>query len=313
MTVPGFVNRVDIHDLYQTIDYRFRPKKGWIVDWGPSLNQRYVFDHEGNRLDTYYYPYFAIQGRGQTIFYLLPYQELRERLRPQDFLFIGLPSVTHNQDYHEHRSGATFQTGYFSKVTVAANYSWGDGVNFVPEANALPQSLPPFLLSRLDTGSAALTFRPVKPLKIENTYLFERLRATENEYLFALSQAPAGTSIGKGIFNNHIVRSKWNWQFTPQLSLRVILQYNSVLANTPGNTFYPYTYFPTEKQFNADFLLTYLVHPGTAIYVGYNSDLQNLDHGLTQDPAGLAGLFTAKGYINDSRQFFVKVSYQFRF
>ena len=26
------------------------------------------------------------------------------------------------------------------------------------------------------------------------------------------------------------------------------------------------------------FLLTYLVHPGTAIYVGYNSDLQNLDH-----------------------------------
>ena len=44
-----------------------------------------------------------------------------------------------------------------------------------------------------------------------------------------------------------------------------------------------------------------------------NSDLQNLDHGLMPDPAGLAGLFTTKGYINDSRQFFVKVSYQFRF
>ncbi|MGB6990339.1 MAG: DUF5916 domain-containing protein, partial [Candidatus Sulfotelmatobacter sp.] len=56
VTVPGFVNRVDIRDLYHTIDYRFRPKQGWIVDWGPSLNQRYVFDHEGNRLDTYYDP-----------------------------------------------------------------------------------------------------------------------------------------------------------------------------------------------------------------------------------------------------------------
>jgi hypothetical protein len=153
----------------------------------------------------------------------------------------------------------------------------------------------------------------VKPLKIENTYLFERLRATENEYLFALAQAPPGASIGKGIFDNHIVRSKWNWQFTPQFSLRVILQYNSVLANTPGNTFYPYTYLPTEKEFNADVLFTYLVHPGTAIYVGYNSDLQNLDHGLALDPAGLAGLYTSKGYMNDSRQFFVKVSYQFRF
>ncbi len=324
VTVPGFVNRVDIRGLYQTIDYRFRPKKGWILDWGPSLKQRYVFDHEGNRLDTDYDPYLAIQGRGQTIIYLLPYEELRERLRPQDFLFLGL-AVGQKQDYHEHRSGATFQTGYFPKVTMVANYYWGDGVNFVPTANALPQSL----LSRLDTGSATLTFRPVKPLKIENTYLFERLRATENEYLFALSQVALSTTpgvpIGKGIFNNHIVRSKWNWQFTPQLSLRVILQYNSVLANTPGKEFYLanspagpepfylYTYLPTEKQFNADFLLTYLVHPGTAIYVGYNSDLQNLDHELMQDPAGLAGLYTAKGYINDSRQFFVKVSYQFRF
>jgi hypothetical protein len=154
----------------------------------------------------------------------------------------------------------------------------------------------------------------VKQLKIENTYLYERLRATNNEYLFALSESslPPG-SLGRGIFDNHIVRSKWNWQFTPQLSARVILQYNAVLANTPGNTIYPYTYLPTQKEFNADFLITYLVHPGTAIYVGYNSDLQNLDHSLMPDPAGLAGLYTAKGYMNDSRQFFVKVSYLFRF
>jgi len=42
--------------------------------------------------------------------------------------------------------------------------------------------------------------------------------------------------------------------------------------------------------------------------VGYNSDLQNLN----VDPD--VGVFnTPKGYINDSRQFFVKVSYLFRF
>jgi hypothetical protein len=308
VTVPGFVNRVDIRGLYNLVYYRFRPKKGWILNWGPSIVQRYVFDHEGNRLDTYYDPYFKIEGRGQTLFYFDPYEELRERLRPQDFAFIGLPGVTENQDYHEHRSEARFDTQYLRKVAVTAIYDWGDGVNFVPAANALPQSL----LSRLNTASASLTFRPMKPLKIQNTYLFERLRATENEYLAALSENP-GVPIGKGILNNHIVRSKWNWQFTPQLSLRVILQYNSVLANTPGNTIYPYTYLPTQKEFNADVLLTYLVHPGTAIYVGYNSDLQNLDRELTPGPEGPAGLYTAKGYMNDSRQFFVKVSYQFRF
>jgi hypothetical protein len=47
--------------------------------------------------------------------------------------------------------------------------------------------------------------------------------------------------------------------------------------------------------------------------VGYNSDLQNLDHELPQGPEGSSGLYTAKGYMNDSRQFFVKVSYLFRF
>ncbi|MHB8216706.1 MAG: carbohydrate binding family 9 domain-containing protein [Candidatus Sulfotelmatobacter sp.] len=307
VTVPGFVNRVDIRGIYNTAYYRFRPKKGWLLAWGPSVIQRYVFDHEGNRLDTSYDPYLRIEGRGQTHIWLDPYQELRERLRPQDFAFLGL-SENKNQDYHEHVSSARFETGYLRKVTVGGGYSWGDGVNFVPAAHSQPQGL----LSRSNTADGTLTFRPVKPLKIENTYLFERLRATDNEYLLALAQSP-GVLIGKGILNNHILRSKWNWQFTPQLSLRVILQYNSILANTPGNTLYPYTYLPTQKQFNADFLVTYLVHPGTAIYVGYNSDLQNLDHSLMQDPAGLAGLYTPKGYINDSRQFFVKVSYLFRF
>jgi hypothetical protein len=84
------------------------------------------------------------------------------------------------------------------------------------------------------------------------------------------------------------------------------------LANTPG-TPDPYTFLPTSRQFNADFLITYLVHPGTAIYVGYNSDLHNLEvlPRIGAFPGGVSN--TARGYINDSRQFFVKVSYQFRF
>ncbi len=311
VSVPGFVNRVDIRGVYNTVYYRFRPKKKWILNWGPSMIQRYVFDHEGNRLDTYYDPYLKIEGQGQTYIWLHPYEELRERLRPQDFCFLGFscnPPIA-NRDYHEHNGEVRFQTGYFPKVTVGAQYDWGDGANFVASPSAPAPLNQPFL-ARQNTASGTLTLRPMKPLKIENTYLFERLRATDSTYLLAVSQMPG---IGKGIFNNHIVRSKWNWQFTPQLSLRVILQYNSILANTPGNTVYPYTYLPTEKEFNADFLLTYLVHPGTAIYVGYNSDLQNLDHELIPGPEGPAGLYTAKGYMNDSRQFFVKVSYLFRF
>ncbi len=317
VSIPGFINRVDIRETTQAADYRFRPKTGWIVDWGPSLNVRYDFDHTGLRLDTDYNPYFSIQGRGQTVFVVRPYEEFHERLRPQDFCFYGYalycpPTNPGDQDYHEHTSGASFQTGYLKKVTLTAGYYWGQGVNFealppAPLAIATPYNHP--FLAREDTAQAGVNFRPVKPLKIENSYLFERLRANSDTFLFEQAQFPGA---GRGIFNDHILRSKWNWQFTPQLSVRVILQYNALLAGTPG-VGSPYTYLPTQKEFNTDFLITYLVHPGTAIYIGYNSDLQNLDV-IPQTPTSPGYVTnTAKGYINDSRQFFVKVSYLFRF
>jgi len=59
-------------------------------------------------------------------------------------------------------------------------------------------------------------------------------------------------------------------------------------------------------------LFTYLLHPGTAIYFGYNSNLQNLDPSLTFDPSGNLNRLRDR-YINDGRQVFVKVSYLFRF
>jgi len=311
VSLPGFINRVDIRESRQQLDYRFRPKHGWVVDWGPSVTTRHDFDHTGLRLDTDYIPYLAIQGRAQTVIFLRPYEEMRERLRPQDFCFYGYscpPASLANQDYHEHTSGASAQTGYFKKATLAASYYWGQGVNFVASpANPSPYGHP--FLAHQDNAAASLIIRPMQPLKIENTYLFERLYTNGNTYLFEQAQLPGAR---RGILNDHILRSKWNWQFTPQLSARVILQYNTLLAGTPvvGSSYgsSPYTYLPTQKQFNADFLVTYLVHPGTAIYVGYNSDLQNLD------VVPHIGVFnTAKGYINDSRQLFVKVSYLFRF
>jgi len=317
VSIPGFINRVDIRESRQEVDYRFRPRKGWIIDWGPTLMTRHDFDHTGLRLDTDYTPYLAIQGRGQTIFFIRPYEETRERLRPQDFCYYGFyqfcsPTTLGNQDYHEHTSGASFQTQYFKKATVLASYYWGDAANFVAlppatAATATPYNQP--FIAHEETAQAGLTLRPMLPLKIENTYLFEHLRATDNAFAFARAQYP---TIGRGIFSDHILRSKWNWQFTPQLSVRVILQYNALLAGTPG-VGSPYTYLPTQRQFNADFLITYLVHPGTAIYLGYNSDLQNLNvfHATPTTPGYVPT--TATGYINDSRQFFVKVSYMFRF
>ena len=280
-TNAGFVNRVDIRDMKNNFDYRFRPKSGPLLSWGPTVYTDNVWAHDGTRLDTYYNPALTFFLKGQSYLNFSPYTNFRERLRPSDF-----PALPQDQDFHEHNSAIVFATNYLSQVNLQGYYQWGDGVNFVPPANHAP------VLDRADSANLTLSFRPLTALKIDNLYLFNRLRDRNSN---------------SAVFNNHIVRSRWNWQFTRQLSLRVILQYTTTLANST------FTSLPTSKQFNGDFLITYLVHPGTAIYVGYNSDLQNLDHGLLVDPSTGSIFRTRDSYINDSRQFFVKVSYLFRF
>jgi len=71
---------------------------------------------------------------------------------------------------------------------------------------------------------------------------------------------------------------------------------------------------------NFDVLFTYFAHPGTAIYVGYNSNLENVDPGLCFhlpgseqcDPNGGGLSRTSNRLTNDGRQLFVKISYLFR-
>jgi hypothetical protein len=75
-------------------------------------------------------------------------------------------------------------------------------------------------------------------------------------------------------FNNHIIRSKGNYQFTRALSLHAIVQDNGLLANPT------YSSLHTTRNLNFDFLITHLIHPGTAAYLGYNGNLENLIPGL---------------------------------
>ena len=77
---------------------------------------------------------------------------------------------------------------------------------------------------------------------------------------------------------------------------------------------------PTSKRLSPQFLIAYLLHPGTAVYVGYNSDLQNLEPRLcTRLATGSCDLTqpilprTRSRLINAGREFFVKVSYLLRF
>jgi outer membrane receptor for ferrienterochelin and colicin len=203
------------------------------------------------------------------------------RLRPEDYNTLGRVTA-----YPQPYWGIEAGTSWLKELDFTAFFVSGKGVNYNPAAGQAPT------IGHEDSGNFTLTFHAQSRLRIDNTYLIEHIR----------EQAANLTAV-----TNHIFRSKWNYQFTRALSARVILQYKSVLSNTAISALSP------TKNFNTDFLITYLVHPGTAIYVGYNSDLGNLNRNLEVDPATGFIRTTRYGYINDGRQFFVKASYLFRF
>jgi hypothetical protein len=163
----------------------------------------------------------------------------------------------------------------------------------------LPQGLKPAVMKAVKVGlkacatqqfkSAAVIVKPMEKLQITNSYLLARLR----------------TLAGESNFNSHTIRSKWNYQCNRELSFRVIAQYNTVIANPLFTSIAP------AKGLNGDFLVTYLLHPGTAVYLGYNSNLQNPDPTFvnTGTPASVA----PNRFVNDGRVAFIKVSYLFRY
>ncbi len=273
----GFVPRNDIRQFSNFFGYTFHPEGKYLVSHGPRLFQQSIWDHNGTRLNHFINGNYQVQLPGQTFVGMFANTE-REQLRPTDFT--ALPQ---NRDYPHHVYGPFFNSQILKWITLNGEIDLGTATNFVPRSG-------PPALANFSAASVRSTVRPVNGLTIENSYLLTRLLDPQTHL---------------NIFNNHIVRSKWNYQFTKEFSLRLIGQYTTTLSN-PG-----LTTLQNAKNFNGDILFTYLLTPGTAIYAGYNSNLQNLDPTLGQTPDGL--LRTRRSFINDGRQVFIKVSYLFRY
>jgi len=269
--------RINMRGVSEVAMYRFRPEHKYLVSWGPTVFVNPLWDHSGNRLDMYQDYTMSWEFKRQTALETY-WQQDEEMLRPQDFA--GLPQ---NVVYSHHRVGAYFETSLISQVSFKADYSQGAQININPVAGQLPS------LANVNLASVGLVLRPEKHLHIANTYLLERLtdRAT-----------------GASVFNNDIIYSEWIYQFNQRFSIRVIPQYNTVLANPAFSS------LTTTKNFNADFLFTYLVNPFTALYVGYNGNMDNLQ--LLQSIGGNTILRTP-GLYQDGHQFFVKLAYLLKF
>jgi Domain of unknown function (DUF5916) len=286
-TDAGFVPRTDIRNAAQYFHFYWRPEGKHLVFQGPELNTHDIWDHNGVGLQHGYNGDWVFSFRHNVFFAPIGGIET-DVLRPVDFS--GLP----NDHKYVQDIGGLVVGGSPTRLITWRTQIIRDGtVLIVVPTGQLP------ITGNETYINQTMSIKPTGHLEIDNTYILDRV----------LNGAAHHAS-----FNNHIARSQWNYQFTRALSLRAILQYNGLLANPT------YSSLQTTKDFSMDFLITYLIHPGTAVYVGYNSNLENLIPGLCVpapggavgcDPNG-SGLVRSNGFINDGRVFFVKVSYLFR-
>lgn len=272
-TQAGFLWKNDIRDFWPTISYSFWPQHGIVTRLTPTLDAELVWDYEGTQVQNRVK--LSVVGELTKIrSFELWYEARDDMLRPKDVAL--LPEV---KRYPQKTGGfqlAGRPSAYFLWRVRLGQGTW---LNLVPPAGVQPN------LAWYTHGEAALSVFPTGSLAIENSYLLDRL---------------ADRTSKRGVFTNHVLRSKWNWQISRELSLRLILRYDAILTN-PG-----LTSLPEKGNLNGDFLITYLLHPGTAVYLGYNSNYSRPDALDGSTPLQVAS------FLNDSWQVYAKVSYLLR-
>lgn len=297
-TQLGFIQTANIRNNQTYIGYQWFPKHRLVQSYGIETNQYVAFNHQGDRV--YHYSSF-------DAFFGLPRNLVFAPLIGQNSDTVGPPSypaLTHYQNFTENwfgliARGAPFPQLNFNFTTYRSgnvNYNPVDNPSTCPSASPAPPVCLPFLLNQ-NYVQLLFTLQPLRQLTADNTYLLDRDHSIRD---------------GAFVYENQVLRSKVNYQFTRAISARVIVEYDSTLAN-PLETSLPRT-----KQVQSEALLTWLPHPGTAIYVGYNNDLQNLDrrlcssfsNGCTSDDTPA---LRSRDFLNDGRQVFIKASYLFRF
>jgi hypothetical protein len=272
----GFVKRVDMREVKQKAGYLWRPEESRILSIGPSLSTSVNWDRMGRLQDWNTYADFSVYFRGPTGLTVTRSETYELYL---------------NQGFRYSRTDCSFYIYNWQAISIYGDYGWGTGVNYEPASG-----LAPFIAKSTD-GYFGFTLRPFPKLESKHIYYYSQLGIPTDSSVLA--------QFGSGrVLVNHLVRWKLNYQFTHRLSARLILDYSSTSPNTSLIEEVPY------KQFKGDILLTYLVNPSTAFYVGYTDRYDNLEF-LPSDPPALR--YTSSPTLSTARQFFVKLSYLFRF
>jgi len=263
--------------LHLRPSYLFRPEGKHLLSWGPDVLLQRIWDFDGTRLDENLEVNAEWNFVHQT-FLGLGHSWHKERLRPGD-----VEGLERELDFSYQGWRVSLETQWHEKWSGEILLGSGSRPNFEPAEGALPNVADDILME------VALTWRPVSQLRINQDLLYSELKDRNSS---------------ERIFRNRIYRSRINWQFNRELSLRMIAQFEGVDVDPE------LTSLERDRSWNGDVLFTYLINPWTALYAGYNSNFTNFD--LVEEDNRRRIIETRNSLKEDAHQFFVKFSYLWR-
>ncbi|MDZ4700881.1 MAG: DUF5916 domain-containing protein [Rhodothermales bacterium] len=245
----GFVNQNDARGLFLMQGFNFFPKKIALIDRiGPRVQAMRQWNYGGLQKEEFVRASVFTQMKRQT-FLFAGYTHSWERFR--GVAFDGLRSLN-----------LELESNFSEPVSLGVNYEGGRDIARNVASPEIGKSL--------NLGAYA-TIRPTARLRLSPQISYSRLTDLDS---------------GEAFFDGYIARLLTTYQFTRQLSLRAVAQYNDF-----------------SNRLDIDPLLTFRINPFSAFYIGSTHGLDSFNGRNPGD---------ARYYVQTERQIFFKFQYLFR-
>lgn len=248
----GFVTQAARRQVNVWNGYTFYPASGFIDRITPNLSVGRVWNTGGIIKDEWIMPELSIQMKGMT--------NLTLGWLTSDELF-------RNTQLNGIRRGSIRVNSNFSEP-VRAGF-------FVMYGRTIARSLAVPVLGRGTEVSLWASIKPMQNVKIEPEYAFQELNHPETN---------------ANLFRGYILRTRVSYQFTRELFLRLVVEYNDF-----------------SRSLAVEPLLTYRLNPFSIFYVGSTHGLYELPSVIPSDDMRRPWEFG-----QNSRQFFLKFQYLFQ-
>ncbi len=238
----GMMPKNNFREVEASTSYNFYPNSKYLDIITPSIEVARIWNFDGIRKDQWISPNLYIQFKKQTSLSLW-YLWSRERYAGADF-----PGIN--------RGGINFNSNFTDIISFYFNIESG---------RMIARNLDNPILGKGNNINFGISLKLFKRFFIDPDYTFSNLKDPKTNDV---------------IFNGYILRTKFTYQFTRELFVRLVAQYDQ---------FY--------DRFDIEPLIYYKLNPFSIFYIG-----STLDYNY----------YSENNWRNTQRQYFVKFQYLFQ-